>query len=82
MEQFTDKLTTIIHTFFAPTDRSAEGFKALANLMQEVAVSFGDCTICWGTGYLEKSARQSSHGVFKYCDCPRGGILKNWEIFL
>jgi hypothetical protein len=73
MEEYKHKLENIIRADFDLTERSADGIFEALQLVEDIAISFGGCSVCWGAGYI-----QGDKGwAFKPCVCDRGKRLRD-----
>lgn len=78
MEEYQNKLQNIISTHFTITDTSEQGLREAAQLVQDVADSFGGCVKCWGMGWTPVESPLPTQGM--PCTCWRGETLVSYML--
>lgn len=83
MHEIKAKIVDLIRANFELTPTSQSALDDIVATIDSVAVSFGNCTICWGRGYtviLDGDAaakeQRSPELEVSMCDCQRGTQLR------
>lgn len=88
MDEYRTKILNLIDTSFQRTETSLEALREIDNTISDIFQSAGNCSICWGQGYLmdvdsqvkplgDTETIEPAKPAIEFCECSRGEQLKS-----